>query len=165
MRSSARTVAAVVVTAVLAVAGSACSDSGSKSSTPKTSSAKTVNVHSGKLGKFLVGGGGKTLYLFLKDKTSASTCSGDCAKAWPPMKVKGKPVAGSGVQKSLLGTNGTKQVTYKGHPLYYFQGDAKAGQTNGQGLNQFGAKWYVVGTDGKEIKAKSKGGGGGGGGY
>ncbi|MGH3311185.1 MAG: COG4315 family predicted lipoprotein [Streptomyces sp.] len=175
MTSSVRTVAVILSAAVFAVFGSACGDGGGEKSEPSKSPgdsarAKTVSVRSGELGKFLAGGEeGKTLYLFVKDKTSKSTCSGSCAEAWPPMTVKDKPVAGSGVQKGLLGTttggDGGKQVTYQGHPLYYYQPDQKAGETKGQDLDQFGAKWYVVGTDGKAIKDKPKGDGGGGGGY
>ncbi|MFF2361242.1 hypothetical protein ACFVU0_00755 [Streptomyces sp. NPDC058122] len=119
------------------------------------SSSATVSATSGPLGKILVNSKGHTLYLFQSDKTDKSTCNGDCAKAWPPLKAHGKPTAGTGVNSKLLSTitrsDGSKQVTYKGHPLYTFIDDTKAGQTNGQGLDAFGAKWYVLGTDGKEI--------------
>lgn len=112
------------------------------------------------LGKILVTGKGRTLYLFEADKTSKSTCSGPCAKAWPPLLAKTKPTAGTGVQTELLNTStrstGGKQVTYKGHPLYTYQGDHKRGEINGQGLTQFGAKWYVLGPDGKAVTAMPK---------
>ncbi|MFD8733436.1 hypothetical protein ACFV06_00770 [Streptomyces sp. NPDC059618] len=120
-----------------------------------TSSPATVSTKSGPLGTILVNSKGHTLYLFQSDKTNKSTCNGDCAKAWPPLKASGTPTAGSGVNSKLLSTttrsDGSKQVTYNGHPLYTFKEDTKAGQTNGQGLNAFGAKWYVVGPDGKQI--------------
>jgi len=120
-----------------------------------TSSPPTVSAKKGPLGTILVNGKGHTLYLFQADKTTKSTCNGDCAKQWPPLTVNGKPTAGSGVKGNLLSTttrsDGSKQVTYNGHPLYTFSGDQKPGQTNGQGLNAFGAQWFVLGTNGKQI--------------
>jgi predicted lipoprotein with Yx(FWY)xxD motif len=177
MRYGVRNAASVATAAALLLLGSACGDGdnggagASKSPSEHASSsakAKTVTARSSDLGKILAGGQDKTLYLFEKDKSPKSTCSGGCAQAWPPMIVKGKPVAGTGgVEKGLLGTSersdGKTQVTYKGRPLYYYQADQKAGQTNGQGLDQFGAKWYALATDGKAVKKKSKDGGGGGG--
>ncbi|MCH6160370.1 COG4315 family predicted lipoprotein [Streptomyces marispadix] len=166
----------VAVAAALLVLGACGGDGdggGSGGSTPSehgesSTKAKTVTARSTDLGKVLAGGQEKTLYLFEKDKGPKSTCAGGCAQAWPPMIVKGKPVAGSGgVKKGLLGTSrrddGKTQVTYKGRPLYYFQGDQKSSQTNGQGLDQFGAKWYALAPDGKAVKKKAKDGGGGGG--
>jgi predicted lipoprotein with Yx(FWY)xxD motif len=89
-----------------------------------------------------------TLYLFEADTTSQSTCGTQCASAWPPLLTTGTPVAGSGVMGSLLGTttrsDGKVQVTYKGHPLYGFIADKKAGDVNGEGKTAFGANWYVV---------------------
>ena len=110
--------------------------------------AATVTAASTKLGMALVDGSGRTLYLFQKDQPNQSACSGACASAWPADKSSGTPTAGSGVNASLLGTikrsDGSTQVTYNKHPLYYYSGDTKAGQQNGQGLNAFGALWYVV---------------------
>ncbi|WP_328316861.1 COG4315 family predicted lipoprotein [Streptomyces sp. NBC_00388] len=177
MRSSISTAAAVAAAGLFAVAvtgcaggskaqvsgaGSSPSSSMTESSSPSaTASVRTVMVKKTPLGKILVNGKGRTLYLFEADKTSKSTCTGACAKAWPPLLAKNTPTAGSEVQTKLLSTSprstGGKQVTYKGHPLYTFLGDHnKAGQTNGQGLTQFGAKWYVVGPDGKKITAQPK---------
>lgn len=89
-----------------------------------------------------------TLYLFEKDTTSQSQCTGQCAGAWPPLLTTGAPSAGNGVMASLLGTttrsDGKTQVTYKGHPLYGFIADKKPGDVNGEGKNAFGAAWYVV---------------------
>jgi predicted lipoprotein with Yx(FWY)xxD motif len=117
----------------------------------------TVKLRSNKLGKILVNGNSQTLYLFEKDKNGKSACSGACATNWPPLLTKGKPKAGSGIKASLLGTtkrkDGTTQVTYNKHPLYRFKGDAnKVGATNGQGLDAFGAEWYVLGANGKKIE-------------
>ncbi|MGO9886826.1 MAG: hypothetical protein ACLP0L_02755 [Solirubrobacteraceae bacterium] len=82
---------------------------------------------------------------------------GTCAKAWPPLLTKGNPTAGSGVDASDLGTttrsDGTEQVTYKGHPLYYFVADTSAGSTKGEGSDGFGAKWWLVAPSGSEITA------------
>jgi predicted lipoprotein with Yx(FWY)xxD motif len=115
----------------------------------------TVAVVKSPLGRILVDGKGITLYDFVKDKGTASTCYGACAALWPPLTTKGKPVAVRGARASLLGTtkrkDGTLEVTYNGHPLYYFVTDRKPGQTTGQGVNQFGAPWWVLSAGGKEI--------------
>jgi predicted lipoprotein with Yx(FWY)xxD motif len=115
----------------------------------------TVAVRDSKLGKILVDGKGRTLYLFEADKGTNSTCYGACAKAWPPLTTTGKPRAGSGVSPALLGTTArtdhTTEVTYKGHPLYYFVSDTKPGDITGQGLNSFGGKWYVLNPKGDKI--------------
>ena len=106
-------------------------------------------------GKALVGRDGRTLYLFHADKNGASACTGACAAAWPPDVVTGQPQAGSGVSQALLGTitrpDGTMQLTYNGHPLYYFTADAAGGTARGQGVKAFGAEWYVVGAGGSKI--------------
>jgi predicted lipoprotein with Yx(FWY)xxD motif len=115
----------------------------------------TVKTTHGKLGTFLVGPKGMTLYLFEADKSKKSTCYDDCAVAWPPLLTSGKPKASGKTKASLLGTtkrkDGKLQVTYKGHPLYYFVQDKKAGDTKGQDVNGFGAQWYVVAPSGKKI--------------
>jgi len=106
-------------------------------------------------GKALVGRDGRTLYLFQADKNGASACTGACAAAWPPDTVTGAPQAGSGVSQALLGTitrpDGTRQVTYNGHPLYYFTADTAAGTAHGQAVKAFGAEWDVVGVGGGKI--------------
>ncbi|MDX6230716.1 MAG: hypothetical protein QOI76_4106 [Frankiales bacterium] len=108
---------------------------------------------------FLVGGSGRALYLWIPDTKTKSTCSGACAGAWPPLTVNGAPTAGTGATASDLGTisrsDGTKQVTYAGHPLYYFSGDKAAGQTNGEGSNGFGAPWYLIAPSGQQITSLS----------
>ncbi|MER5624751.1 hypothetical protein ABT061_27330 [Streptosporangium sp. NPDC002544] len=127
------------------------------SSSPSAPSGTRAEVRLGdtKIGKVLVGEGGRTLYLFEKDKGGKSSCSGPCAQAWPPYLTNGKPKAGKGVKEQLLGTtkrdDGTTQVTYNHYPLYYFIKDTKAGETTGQDLNSFGADWYAVGADGKKV--------------
>lgn len=135
--------------------------------TQQSSGAATVATSSTGLGTTLVVGG-RTVYLFERDKGPHSTCSGACATNWPPVTTAGAAKAGGAATASMLGTtkrsDGTTQVTYAGHPLYFFAGDSSAGQTNGQGVDAFGAKWYVVGTSGAAIVKQSSGGGSGGGG-
>jgi predicted lipoprotein with Yx(FWY)xxD motif len=115
----------------------------------------TVTAASTKLGMVLVDGSGRTLYLFEKDQPDQSACSGACAAAWPVDNSSGTPKAGSGVKASLLGTitrgDNTTQVTYNHHPLYYYSGDSEVGQQNGQGLNAFGAAWFVVAPAGGKV--------------
>jgi len=129
---------------------------GSAPAPAATAGGTTVDVATSKLGKILVDSKGRTLYLFVADTGSSSTCNGACAGAWPPLTTTKKPVAGSGVTASLLGTtkrsDGSLEVTYAGHPLYYYAGDTASGQTTGQALSQFGAPWYVLAPTGSAIK-------------
>jgi predicted lipoprotein with Yx(FWY)xxD motif len=117
--------------------------------------AATVSTARTGLGRVIVDGRGRTLYLVEKDKRGHSACSGTCAAYWPPLLTTGKPVAMGGAKASLLGTirraDGTKQVTFAGHPLYLFSGDSKRGETTGEGLRDFGASWYVLAPSGKKI--------------
>jgi predicted lipoprotein with Yx(FWY)xxD motif len=145
--------AMLVLVLVLALGGIAAA-AGHGSADKAASKQALVTTRKTKLGTILVNAQGRSLYLFLKDKNGKSACSGACAKAWPPLMTTGKPRAAGGANAKLLGTtkrsNGT-QVTYNGHPLYTFFQDTKAGQTKGQGSNFFGALWYVMGTNGKQI--------------
>ena len=171
--------AAAAVAAGIALAATACSSSlssngstaapAASSATAQPSSpapaasasssaaAMTIDLTSasGIPGKFLADGQGHTLYLFEADKSTTSTCTGACAAAWPPVTASTVPMAGSGVSQSLLGTtkraDGTEQVTYNGHPLYYFAADTGAGMVKGQGSKQFGAGWYVLNAKGSKI--------------
>ncbi|MEA2254677.1 MAG: hypothetical protein QOG35_722 [Solirubrobacteraceae bacterium] len=148
-----RRIALILGVALLAVAVTATT------ALPAVSKPATVKTRTTKLGKIIVDGSGRTLYMFGKDKGTKSSCSGACATAWPPLLTKGKPKAGTGATASKLGTtkrsDGTTQVTYGGHPVYRFKNDAKAGDTNGQGLTAFGGVWYVVSPTGKVIKKAS----------
>ncbi|MDP9841501.1 hypothetical protein [Streptosporangium lutulentum] len=126
------------------------------SATPTMSTARAaVEVAETKIGKILVGEGGRTLYLFEKDKDGKSACSGPCAQAWPPFVTSEKPKAENGVKENLLGTvkrdDGETQVTYNGHPLYYYIKDQKAGDTTGNDVNGFGAEWYAVHPNGEKV--------------
>lgn len=123
-------------------------------STSSSTSMGTVHVAMvGSLGSVLVNAQGRTLYLYTPDKQSKVTCSGACAKAWPPLDAT-KPVAGTGAKASLLGTDmaagGKDVVTYNKWPLYTFSGDSAAGQAHGEGLE---GVWYAVSASGAEVKA------------
>ena len=123
-------------------------------STAAAGTSATVTTRHTALGSFLVAGG-RTLYLFEADGRNQSACSGPCAGTWPPLTTTGHPVAGAGVRASLLGTikdGSTEQVTYAGHPLYFYSGDTKPGDVNSQNLKLFGAKWFVVSPAGAAIR-------------
>ena len=154
-----RVASVVVVLGVLAVTATALAIA------PAASQVKTRKTAA--LGTFLVDGKkGKTLYLFEKDKSGKSSCSGSCAANWPPFLTTSKPKAGPGVKASLLSTtkrkDGKLQVTYNKHPLYWFKFDSKAGQTKGEEVNAFGADWYVISPKGTKIEPKAEDNGGGG---
>jgi predicted lipoprotein with Yx(FWY)xxD motif len=114
-----------------------------------------VALAKSRYGQILVDARGITLYDFPPDKGGMSTCYGACAALWPPLTTHARPIAGHGLRASLLGTttrkDGKVEVTYNHHPLYYFVGDRKAGQTTGQGVDQFGAPWWVISAAGREI--------------
>jgi predicted lipoprotein with Yx(FWY)xxD motif len=118
-----------------------------------------VNIATSRVGRILVDSKGISLYDFPPDKGTTSVCYGACAALWPPLITHGKPVAGRGVRASLLGTtrrkDGKVEVTYGGHPLYYFVTDRKPGQITGQGVNQFGGPWWVISPAGKEIHRRA----------
>jgi predicted lipoprotein with Yx(FWY)xxD motif len=133
------------------------------------SKSSTVKLDSSKLGRILVDSTGRTLYLFEADTNGTSTCSGACAATWPPVTAT-SPSAGSGLDAGALGTttrgDGTKQVTYHGHPLYTYKGDGStSGSTKGEALNTFGGAWYAVDGSGRPVKPASSSEMGGGYGY
>jgi len=115
----------------------------------------STSTASGIEGKFLVGSHGRALYMFEADENGKSSCSGACAQSWPHDTATGAPAAGSGVKPALLGTvkrpDGTKQLTYNGHPLYYFSGDTGSSTAHGQGVKAFGSDWYVMSPGGSKI--------------
>jgi predicted lipoprotein with Yx(FWY)xxD motif len=142
--------AALVVFAIAAVLAATAAAAATQSGPA------TIKTHSSSLGRILVDANGRTLYLFAKDKPKMSACSGACAAYWPPVLTHGKPIARAGAKASLLGTlrrsNGSMQVTYAGHPLYRFALDTKAGQTKGEGLDDFGGEWDAVTPAGKHAE-------------
>jgi len=165
-------VISLLATLALAGCGSGYGSSGS-SSTASTSpaaaqqtNAATVKTASASgLGTLLVDGHGRTIYLFQRDTGPTSTCSGACIANWPAVTTHGTPQATGGAMAAKLGVtkrgDGTMQATYAGHPLYYYAGDAAAGDANGQALNAFGARWYVLSTNGSAITSQASGGGSG----
>jgi predicted lipoprotein with Yx(FWY)xxD motif len=117
----------------------------------------TISARASALGQILVDGSGRTLYLFEADKGRTSTCYDACAGIWPPVVTSAAPVAGPGVNQALLATttrkDGSLEVVYNGHPLYYFAPDKQTGQTTGQGISSFGADWYVLSPAGTKVDA------------
>ncbi|MGN6189600.1 MAG: COG4315 family predicted lipoprotein [Conexibacter sp.] len=172
-RIPALAVALVLLAApLLAACGSGSNSANANGGTTTTmrshTTAATVKTASASgLGTILVDGQGRAIYLFQRDTGPTSTCSGACIAAWPAVTTHGRPQAAGGVAAAKLGVtkrgDGTMQVTYAGHPLYYYAGDAASGETNGQALNAFGAPWYVLGTNGGAITTQTSGGSSGGG--
>ena len=162
---------AIASMSVLLVAAVGCGDAGSSKAAPTAESAskpvpaepakakkrtgKRVTIHKSDYGKILADRRGRALYLFTRDD-ERSRCYGDCAKAWPPFLTKGAPRAGDRVKQKLLGTvkrsDGKKQVTYNGQPLYYYVGDDEPGEVLCQAVLEYGGYWYVVKRSGEPVK-------------
>jgi predicted lipoprotein with Yx(FWY)xxD motif len=110
-------------------------------------------------GTFLTDGSGRAVYLFMKDPSGQSVCVNACLSAWPPVVASGSVSGMDGVNSGNLSTitrsDGTKQVAYDGHALYYFSGDSGAGQVKGQGIDGFGAKWWLIAPTGSSITASN----------
>ncbi len=139
--------------------GSAPSSSGSASA---STSALSLTTAKGSMGTYLAGAGGRALYIWAADSKGKSSCSGACAKVWPPLTTSSMPKIGGvghAADLSLISrSGGVRQVAYMGHPLYYYAGDAGAGSTNGQGSDQFGAKWWLISPAGGEISGTTSAG-------
>lgn len=168
---------AIAVLGASALLAAGCGSSGKSSSTTSAGSAAstqaatpagTTTAASGgagtsitvkrasKLGTVLAAGPKKmTVYLFEADKGTTSNCSGACVTAWPPVTTSGAPVASHGALGADLGTikrsDGITQVTYKGHPLYYFVKDKDSGDVYGEGVKAFGAPWYAISPKGSKV--------------
>lgn len=146
---------ALVVVAVAVVAIIASTSSGStKPAQPAVAANSAISLKQTSLGKVLVDANGRTLYLFGGNKLSAAGRA-----VWPPFLSNVRPTAKGGVSAAQIGTitgsNGAMQITYHGHPLYYYVGDHTPGQTAGQGLNEFGGLWYVLSASGSAITTAS----------
>ena len=159
--------AATAAVALTALAISACGGGGSAATAPSTTAsgnAATFGLaNEGNLGKILVDSQGRSLYLFQKDAGTKSACTGACAAAWPPLRATGKPMVGTALSASKVGTtarsDGKPQITYNGHPLYLYSADQKPGDTNGQGLNLFGGGWFALSAAGNMVSGTGTNGG------
>ncbi len=138
----------------------ACSSSGGGGgSSAQAGAAPTgkvaLDTQTGPLGSYLTDSAGKSIYMFASDTATSSTCSGTCLQFWPPVLTKADSVAATGDVSGMISTlglsNGTKQVVYAGHPLYYYAQDSKPGEVNGQGRDDFGAKWWLLTPAGEPI--------------
>lgn len=145
-------------TSAQAASTSTASASTAAAKTPVSNTPVAIATAKGSDGTYLTSGG-RALYLWTADSGGMSSCSGACASAWPPLRTSAAPSASRGVAASKLGTitrsDGSKQVTYDGHPLYYFAGDTGPGTTTGQGSDGFGAKWWLVAPSGSAITASA----------
>jgi len=152
----------VAVVASAAVA-TAASTTAAKAKPP------TLKLRSTGLGKILVDKQGRTLYAFGHDKKNKSRCSGQCAGFWPPATAPKKPTVAKGISKSKLKVikrgDGSRQLSYNGHPLYRYVGDGKPGDTNGENITAFGGIWRVLSKAGKTVAKPPSTSSGGGGGY
>jgi len=169
MRASLGAIAALLT---LVLGAAACGDDGSSSAatteTATTATAppqaattsrrrgKAIKVANSRYGRMLFDGKDRAIYLFTKEKGSRSRCYGRCAVAWPPVFTSGRPRARAGVDRKLLGTtrrrDGRRQVTYNGHPLYYYVTDTKPGQITCQDITEVGGTWLVVAPSGNAIR-------------
>jgi predicted lipoprotein with Yx(FWY)xxD motif len=168
MPKPARLAAGVGGAVGVAVLAAACSSAGSTAASSPASGAAAgsgasasgntvIETASSSAGTVLANGSGRAVYLWVKDTGDMSQCSGACAGAWPPVTTTGTVTAAGSAKPSDLGmitrSDGTKQVTYDGHPLYYFAGDSGAGMASGQGSDSFGAKWWLVAPSGSDVTA------------
>jgi predicted lipoprotein with Yx(FWY)xxD motif len=144
-----------IVLAAIAVAVFAVGGGKAQASHPHAAGGSAIAIRSTSLGQTLVDANGRTLYLFKGDRPNVSTLSAAGTAVWPRFVSAGHVKAEGGARAALIGTtsspSGVRQVTYAGHPLYYYVGDSSPGSTRGQGLNQFGALWYVLGSSGNAI--------------
>jgi predicted lipoprotein with Yx(FWY)xxD motif len=142
---------AAIAALIIALSG------GSTSAKQPVAPGSAVSLKQTAIGKTLVDANGRTLYLFANDRRNVSTLSTAGQAVWPPFTAAVKPRAMGGALASQITVikkvHGRPQVAYNGHPLYYYAGDQAPGQTAGQGLNQFGARWYVLGANGAAITA------------
>jgi predicted lipoprotein with Yx(FWY)xxD motif len=155
---------------VVAVAAGGAGVAASTSTAAKAKKPPTLKLRSTGLGKILVDSKGRTLYEFGHDKNNKSRCSGQCAQNWPPAGSPAKPTVAGGIDKSKLKVikrgDGSRQLSYNGHPLYRFIADGKPGDTNGENVTAFGGTWDVLSKTGaivtKAPSSPSSSGGGGG---
>ena len=158
MKSTLRRWRMLLILAVGITALAAGSATSSASTTASAATAATVRlIHTSK-GKILGSTRGFTLYMFTADRRNSDRCikKSGCTSIWSPYTVKGRPTAGTGIRRSLLGTirlpSGRHQVTYAGHPLYRYSGDSGPASTFYIGASQFGGRWFALNAAGKEVR-------------
>jgi predicted lipoprotein with Yx(FWY)xxD motif len=154
--SSGKSSSATSASAAYPTAGGQSSSTAATTTPASGAGAVVTAKHSSKLGAILAAGPKKlTVYMFAGDKGASSSCSGACASVWPPVTTSGSPTVSGAASSANLGTitrsDGTTQVTYKGHPLYYFANDKDSGDAYGQGVKGFGADWYVLAPSGNKV--------------
>jgi predicted lipoprotein with Yx(FWY)xxD motif len=148
-----------VAALVTACGGSGSSPGSAKVAATNPAGGAAVTTHSGPSGTYLTDAKGNTLYMFAPDTATHSACNTACLADWPALTTSGSPTATGGADATKVGTlkmsSGAMQVSYGGHPLYYFSGDSKPGDTSGQGMNQFGGKWWELAASGQPITGKT----------
>ena len=152
MRTTLMTLLALVALAASAVSGAAAAPARTEAAEARA----TVTVRSSDFGRIVFDSNGRALYAFTKDPRGRSVCKGACARAWPPYIVTGALRAPAGVERSLLGTtrraDGRRQLTFNGHPLYYYVGDTGPGVVRCQNVFEFGGLWLVVRPGGRLVR-------------
>jgi predicted lipoprotein with Yx(FWY)xxD motif len=155
--SAASTAAAPAAPASPAGASTPSAGASSPSAAAGASGGTVITTAKSSAGTVLTTSSGRAVYLWVKDTGDMSNCNGACAGAWPPVTTTATATATGGAKASDIGTitrsDGTKQVTYDGHPLYYFAGDSGPGTASGQGSDGFGAKWWLVAPTGSDVTA------------
>lgn len=179
-RTGSRHRPALLIVPLVAVAGLVASACGSSQSSPTTTGASSTTTGASaslrlesstlpSVGSVLTGPNGRTLYYFTTDTSGATSCTGQCAAVWPPLVVPSgtTPILPSGVSGNVSTASrpdGTTQVTYQGHRLYYYEGDTAPGTDKGQGVD---GTWFVLSTSGSTPAgtptSTTRAGGGGGG--
>ena len=151
-----RILALSVAAAALTVAGCSSESSGAAPGPIPTANGDAVSAQATSLGSILVDGRGRTVYEFANDTGSTSTCTGSCASVWLPVPAPATlPASELGVTGTLASTtrsDGTRQLTVAGHPVYTFTGDSAAGQTTGQNVVLNGGLWTVVSPAGAPVR-------------
>ncbi|HET6868863.1 MAG TPA: hypothetical protein VFH80_23325 [Solirubrobacteraceae bacterium] len=144
----------ILIAAILAVVAVIAVSSGGSTKAHPPAAASAISIGQTPVGKALVDASGRTLYLFAGDGPNVSRLSAAGQAVWPPFTANTPPTATGGASAAQIGTiAASKQITYNGHPLYYYVGDHGSGQSAGQGLNEFGARWYVLSPSGAAITA------------
>lgn len=143
--------AVVGVVAGVALAGTGLVDLTDAAAQPAAVAHAKVSLRHTSKGKVLVGPNGHSLYDFSSDTKNHSNCDSTCRVSWHPLKSRKAPRAGTGVRAQLLGRTAQHQVTYRGHPLYYYVGDTNAGQIHGEDTFASGGYWYLVNAKGRSV--------------